>query len=311
MSSVSTFTTIALAIGLFLIFQISPMAIWKGFDRVNFQRRPKTTMKILVDETRGTRKYNPVTKQFVELRELLIGCGREEKYNRYVRLSLLGGLGGAAIAALLHNLMIMPVLALIGAMCPIWYLRFWAIGYKKATNAELETALSIITSSYTRTNNLTAAIEENLQHISPPVREVFEQYIIQTRFIDGSTVKAIRTIRPMIKNPIFAEWCDSLVLCQSNYELKDVLPAVVSKLSDTRSIQQELDTMCYNAIKETSMLIVLTIANIPLMYFLNREWFQNLMFTFPGHIILVLTGFCVIFAVFRAIRVTRPIEYRR
>ena len=43
----------------------------------------------------------------------------------------------------------------------------------KAISAELETALSIITTSYLRNEDIQTAVEENLEYLNPPVKNAF------------------------------------------------------------------------------------------------------------------------------------------
>ena len=47
-----------------------------------------------------------------------------------------------------------PILGIGFSLIPIWYLRSTAASYKKHLNEELETAISIITTSYLRTEYL-------------------------------------------------------------------------------------------------------------------------------------------------------------
>lgn len=47
-----------------------------------------------------------------------------------------------------------------------------AASYKKHLNEELETAISIITTSYLRTEDLIRAVKENLPYINEPVKAI-------------------------------------------------------------------------------------------------------------------------------------------
>ena len=62
-----------------------------------------------------------------------------------------------------------PILGIGFSLAPIWYLRSTAASYKKHLNEELETAISIITTSYLRTEDLIRAVKENLPYINEPV----------------------------------------------------------------------------------------------------------------------------------------------
>mgnify|MGYP000775133117 FL=1 len=55
---------------------------------------------------------------------------------------------GAGIAIIMNNLLLVPVLAAGMMFLPFWYIKLTAGHYRKAVTAELETALSIITTAY-------------------------------------------------------------------------------------------------------------------------------------------------------------------
>ena len=53
-----------------------------------------------------------------------------------------------------------------------------AVGHlKKYVAAELETALSIISTAYLRTEDVQTAAEENVAYLNPPVQGVFRNFL--------------------------------------------------------------------------------------------------------------------------------------
>ena len=48
-------------------------------------------------------------------------------------------------------------------LTPFWYVKLTADSFKKDVAAELETALSVITTAYLRTENFQQAVEENVR----------------------------------------------------------------------------------------------------------------------------------------------------
>lgn len=52
-------------------------------------------------------------------------------------------------------------------------------------------------------------------------------------------------------NAVFHEWVDAVVACQEDYNLKNTLPSIVSKLSDMRVVSSELDLLIYEPVKNT------------------------------------------------------------
>jgi len=58
-------------------------------------------------------------------------------------------------------------------------------------------------------------------------------------------------------------------------------------------------------------MVLLVVGNIPLIYALNKEWFNSLMFTTPGKIVLAVCGMTILITAMFMLKFTKPIEYRR
>lgn len=110
---------------------------------------------------------------------------------------------------------------------------------------------------------------------------------------------------------MFHEWVDAVIACQDDYNLKNTLPPIVSKLSDMRVVSAELDLLIYEPVKEYITMVVLLLGSIPLLYFLNKDWYETLMFTGFGKALLAICGTVVFVSVAAVSKHTRPIEYRR
>jgi hypothetical protein len=95
-------------------------------------------------------------------------------------------------------------------------------------------------------------------------------------------------------NIYFSDWCDILIQCQDDRELKYVLPSIVAKLNSVKKIQVELDTVMYDIYKEYLYVAAIVILNIPLMYIINAEWARILFGTPIGKLAVAIT-FSVIF----------------
>ena len=118
-------------------------------------------------------------------------------------------------------------------------------------------------------------------------------------------------LREKIDNEIFQEWCDTLIQCQDDRTLKDTLQQIVEKLTDVRIVNSELKTMLASARNEYWMMAAMVAGNIPLLYFLNRGWFNTLMFSTPGKIVLGICGAVILITSLFMMKFTKPVEYRR
>ncbi len=106
------------------------------------------------------------------------------------------------------------------------------------------------------------------------------------------------------------EWCDTLIACQDDRTLKDTLLPIVAKLTDVRIVNNELKTMLGEVKKEYWMMVCLVAGNIPLLYMLNTSWFDALMFSIPGKIVLSICGVVILVTAMFMMKYTKPIKYK-
>jgi hypothetical protein len=183
--------------------------------------------------------------------------------------------------------------------------------FKKDIAAELETALSIITTADLRNEDILTAVEENLPYLNPPVLSVFQGFVSRVRLVDPDVTAALHDVKVKIDNAVFQEWCDALIACQHDRSLKTTLTPIVSKLSDMRVVNGELETMVFEPRKEFIVMVILVIGNIPLLYFLNQDWYRTLMHTPLGQVVLAICAAVIFISTAFVIKLTQPIEYRR
>ena len=69
--------------------------------------------------------------------------------------------------------------------------------------------------------------------------------------------------------------------------------------------------LLFEPIKEYITMIVLLLGSIPLMYFLNAEWYKTLMFTVFGKVLLAVSGTVLFVSIAAVARHTRSIEFKR
>lgn len=78
-----------------------------------------------------------------------------------------------------------------------------------------------------------------------------------------------------------------------------------------RVVNGELENMVFEPRKEFITMVILVIGNIPLLYFLNKDWYQTLMHSALGQIILSICAMAIFISTAFVIKLTQPIEYRR
>ena len=96
-----------------------------------------------------------------------------------------------------------------------------------------------------------------------------------------------------------------------NKNKNTTLTPIVSKLSDMRVVNGELENMVFEPRKEFITMQLLVVGNIPLLYFLNKDWYHALMYTPVGQVILTICFAAIFISGAFVIKLTQPIEYRR
>ena len=300
---------ISLAGGALILLGISPNDLEDGILKP-FKRTDNSIKSRILGVTQK-KKVKGIKLIIKETKEILAATNKSSKFSFLCILSLAMLIVGVFLALALSNLFLIPVLAIGMALLPFWYVLFTAAFYKKQLNAELETTLSVITASYLRTDSIITAVDENITYLNPPVVDVFKSFLNQTRLINSNIRIAVEALKEKIDNHVFQEWCDAVIACQEDKNLKSTLLPIVSKLSDMRVVASELEYLLYEPMKEFITMAVLLVGNIPLLYFLNRDWFNTLMFHPVGKLILAITGIVIFVSLAAVIRLSKPIEYRR
>lgn len=273
-------------------------------------RKKKATLNDELDMIAGKPPKGFFSKEFYEVEQILKSTGRAEKFEAIKRLAIILFVVGVILALTLDNAYMIPVLGLGLALTPVWYIRTTASKYKRRLDENLETALSIITTSYLRTDNLTKSVRENLPYINEPVKGHFQAFLTEVELINANIISALNSLKMKIPSAIFHEWVNTLISCQSDREMKYTLTNTVQKFSDIRIVQAELDSILSAPRKEAVTMMFLVISNIPLLFFLNRDWFYSLVFTFQGKIALAICAAVILFSFARIIKISKPIEYR-
>lgn len=140
----------------------------------------KSTLQDDVDVLLGKPAKGFFNRETLEVEQLLKATGREGRFAMVKRISILLFALGAVLALLMDNPFLIPTLGAGFAFAPVWYLRSTAVAYKKHLNEELETAISVITTSYLRSGDLLKAVKENIPYLNPPVRLIL-RHLSQSR----------------------------------------------------------------------------------------------------------------------------------
>ena len=308
MSAIYIVCFLALTVGIVLVLGLTPEQLTRDLAGL-FQRRKSLREQSL--NARGKKKSRRITVAMQNIRTALEETGKGKQFSVALAASGLLFVVGCAVAIAIGNPFFIPVLAVAFAMIPFAYLRRTLDTYERHVKAELETALSIITTSYVRSDSIIDAVAENIDYLKPPVIGIFESFLAETTSITPDVQMAIVHLKEKISDTIFEEWCATLQSCQNDRTLKDTLMPVVAKFTDVRLVNSSLKTMLAEARREYYLMVLMVLCNIPLLYCLNRDWYNALMHTMFGKIVLAVCGTVILVTAFLMHRITKPVEYKR
>lgn len=297
---------IFVVVGMVLLFNFTPEQMTEDVLKITTSKvdvRKKVTM------LRSGKDNRSIGQKLAYVKNSMDAMGKGNKFGIVISATLLLFGGGAVIAVVMNNLFLIPAFGVGFAMIPFVYVRSSLQAYKRHINEELETTLSIITTSYLRSEDIISAVRENIDYIKPPLKEHFQAFLNDASFVT-STEQAIINLKNKVDNNIYEDWCDALLQCQSDRVLKDTLQPIVTRLTDVRIVNSEIAVMLSSVRAEYFTMVAMVVGSIPLLKIVNTEWFDTLMFTIPGKITLGVVGVVLVLTFLRFLKHTEPIEYK-
>lgn len=297
-----------LCVGTVFVLGLTPERIT---DDIMHFVSPKKTLRDQVLIAKGKKKSRKLTREILHIKDALDATGKGAHFTIACAISLILLIMGFILAVLIDNYFMIPVFAVAFAGIPFFYVKGTIAAYDRHVREEMETALSIITTSYIRSDDILNAVQENIVYLKPPIKEIFQSFVGESMMISSDIKTALRNLKGKINDSIFEEWCDTLIACQDDRTLKDTLQPIVAKLTDVRIVNNELKTMLAEVKKEYWVMVCLVIGNIPILYMLNTAWFEALMFTIAGKIVLAVCGVVILITAMFMMKYTKPIEYKK
>jgi Flp pilus assembly protein TadB len=297
-----------ITVGAVILLKLTPERITS--DLMRFVS-PKQTLRDKVLTIKGKKKSRKLTVELNRIRDALAKTGKGGQFAIACAASILLMVIGCVVAIMIDNAFLIPVFAIAFALIPFAYAKRTVSFYDNHIKEELETALSIITTSYVRTDDIVTAVKENVQYLKPPVKEIFAGFVAENMMISSDIKQSIRHLKEKINNSIFDEWCDTLISCQDDRTLKDTLMPIVAKLTDVRIVNNEIKGMLTAARTEYWMMAAMVVGNIPLLYIINKDWYAALMFTTLGKIVLAVCGLTIIVTALLMFKYTKQVEFRK
>lgn len=267
------------------------------------------TLRDQVRALRSGKQKRSLGQRLLYTQDALTAMGKENKFALVICASLVLFVIGATLAILFGNVFLVPSFAAFLAIIPFVYVRSSLAHYEKHVAEELETTLSIISTSYRRTEDIITAVKENLGYLKPPLKEHFTAFVGDATYV-SDTRQALRNLRGKIKDEVFYEWIEAVMQCQDDKSMIPTLLPIVTKLTDVRIVNAELSSLLASARMEYYTMVGLVVGNIPLLYVLNKDWFHTLLYELPGKITLGICGIVIFVTYLFMLKFTKPVQYK-
>lgn len=275
-------------------------------SRIKNKNKP---VKAVIKDHKSRGRKNSIRDLEYSLRDFLKRVGKEKLFDFVLILSVILSIFSVPLCLLLDNIFLLPFFALLFFSLPFAVLLIWKSIYEKKEYSELETAMSLVTSSYLRNPDLTRAFEENNEYLKYPVKDRFLGFSSRIRTIDPDIKKALRELKRQFPYRIFGEWCDELELCTDDRSKSDMLPRTVSKMTDERIVNLEIAPLLSNARKEFFTMAAMVLLNYPLLSLINHDWFKVMTDTVQGKMVTGVVLLAILLTTFICFKITGKIRF--
>lgn len=291
---------VLLAMGAFFIFGI---------------RLPKKKNIISISKSTVRDKRKDVDERFSKLsfsEKILIAIKNTVtmsgfKMNTFWFVVALSAFGGMGVGKFLFSDGLLAACTGV-ALLPLPYiiLKVRARWYKRNQDELLENSMNLITNSYLGCNDIITAVNENLDKLDTP--KPFAEFVTDVTLIDSNIKRALMKLELKINNKYFSEWIDILVLAQEKSgDYRFILPAVVQSMNDAKRLQIEADTVMMSVWKEYFTSILLSFSIIPLLRWSNSAWFEILVGSFVGKLLIILMLILTVVSAFITLKINKPL----
>jgi len=176
---------------------------------------------------------------------------------------------------------------------------------------QLGNIMQTITNAYVSSNDLIKAVEtyvaDRNRRSGKPIVDPFAEFLAEAKLVNADLRRALLILESKIDNQYFHDWIKMLILCSADGEMKFALYPILASMNDKKALQEESD----NAMKKIwiNFLTVVGLSfSIPLMLkLLNEDWYDVMVNTPIGKLILIVMFIYAIVAAFLVLRINKPL----
>lgn len=227
-----------------IIFKLSPSDLEKASKDINLNKSLKQLSTI------NTNKKSKITEGFKRLNISLKMIGHQKYIYTIIFITLILIFLGIITGTSFSNPFLIPVFIVALASLPYVYIRSLYLNYKNLLMDEMGIALSVITSSYERSENIISAFEENTDFIGEPLKSVFQDFLVGVNNVGLNLEDCLESMKDKIQNPIFSEWIDNLKRCAKDRNLKVSLKPTVDRIREIKNATESAKVILFEVRRE-------------------------------------------------------------
>lgn len=298
--TVQSLCALLITAGLFHIFNVHLSDIYEPFQR---QREKKKRIRRITGKPKGK-----LETTMDNAKDMLTAAGMGGQLASYRWVAAILAILGLLVGLALDNVFAALVLDVGFACAPLIMIRIRTGDYLRGLNEKLEIAMGTLTNSYVASGDLIDAIQSSLHLLPTPLDGMFSQFYAQTQLVDSDIVKALYRLRERIDNRYWRDWCDVLVQCQRDRQLRYALFGIAGRLGEMRRVQMETDTVMRKQLGDYIVTVIIVLGAIPLMGVMMPDWYNMLTTTLAGKIILAVALAAVLATAVWVAQLYRPVE---
>lgn len=296
----------ALTLALYILFTENWVRHIEG--TINYIKSFDTSLKKEIDDV-----HKGKNKLFLFFRQAEFALkiqGKEKQFSLVILIAIIASIIGIVIGAIINNIFLSLVLGVGFFTLPFWWVTYSLYVYKMQLNDILYRSLWNITTAYQRSGNINKAIKDNLQYLQSPIKEVFQGYLSDNKYITANTEMALESLKVKIPDDIiFSKWVDNVIRTQRDKKLIPILYSNIGRYQDIKNFNEDNKSEQYEPLISVFAISLLILSIPVLFYFLNIEWFNALMFTIQGKIVIAINAVAILLAIRKAIHILKPLEF--
>lgn len=212
-------------------------------------------------------KKSPIQRYFDNIRSMLYATKSEGKFNTVLIASLALGMAGGLFGLISKNLFLVPCFVVAFGAIPALWVQFKYLEFQRQIADQLAIALSTITASYERSNNMLLAFEENLNVIEYPARRMFEDFVSTAKYVNPNLQSGLAKMKSTVNNAIFIEWCEAMINCINDSNMRFVLSTIVSKFTRIKIVISKNNNLIKDAKRNSTIAAIINVLLMAAMIF--------------------------------------------